>query len=201
MKAPYPPPPAHLLHCEVPLERPAVPQRPGQLLVLERLGRDGLRHGEQRQGKIGKGVAEVLDFLVTGTHLVQLKAHHAWGGREGAGDGALQWGSRYLFRREFRLLFSWRSKQQSDIPHEQIPSYTKTAPCNMLICSCSPVATAVAVAMAGMMRPAMSFALSLSTSGTLQCAPTGRVSAHARCSRTKLQGGPVCPCNMLQNQK
>mmetsp|Transcript_20281 Transcript_20281/g.51346 ORF Transcript_20281/g.51346 Transcript_20281/m.51346 type:complete len:956 (+) Transcript_20281:150-3017(+) len=76
----------HLLHREVALQDPAVPQRPRHVAELERLGRDGLRHGEQRQREVGKGVAVRLHRL--GLHrLVQLQAHQAGGARGGGGDG------------------------------------------------------------------------------------------------------------------
>mmetsp|Transcript_4944 Transcript_4944/g.12545 ORF Transcript_4944/g.12545 Transcript_4944/m.12545 type:complete len:679 (-) Transcript_4944:1273-3309(-) len=80
-----------LLHGEVPLQDPPVPQAPRQLLELELLGRDGLGHGEQRQREVGEGVAVRLDGRPV-EHLVQLQAHqpggHGGGGGNGGGDAA-----------------------------------------------------------------------------------------------------------------
>eukprot|EP00955_Chlamydomonas_euryale_P078867 363215-Chlamydomonas_euryale.AAC.6 len=71
----------HLLAREISLERPPVPQRPLERLVLERLWRNWLTHRKHRQRHVGKRVAEVLDLFAARDDFVQLQAYEA--GRDG----------------------------------------------------------------------------------------------------------------------
>ena len=75
-----------LLNREIALQDPSVPHAPRQVFEFVLLGRDGLRHGEQREREVGERVAIRLNLRAF-EHLVQFEAHQTRRHRRRRRDG------------------------------------------------------------------------------------------------------------------